>query len=42
MAELGAKLVIVGTGLVAGTGFTVKVDAAVMPPPGAGFVTVTS
>ena len=40
-AVLGAKPVMVGTGL--GTGaVTVKVATAVVPPPGAGFVTVTS
>ena len=32
----------VGTGLLAGAGFTVKVLMAVVPPPGAGLVTVTS
>ena len=42
VAEAGLRLLMVGTGLVAAGGFTVKVVAAVVPPPGAGLVTVTS
>ena len=41
ITELGERLVMVGTGLLAGAGFTVKVLAAVVPPPGVGLVTVT-
>ncbi len=39
VAELGLRLVIVGTGLFAG--LIVKVCGLDVPPPGAGFTTVT-